>query len=578
MKGGTIFKRFLLLIVEVVIVPMILVYAAVSSTLIANLHDGYNDAVEMSAFMAAKAMQDAVNSVTDTSVSVVGNSMIREYLTCDEEGEDLLRRYSAARSAVENYSVNNSYISYILVASPDGSRVLSTDANYSNYPFTEEEKERMLSSNGAWFWTQEDNGRFAICRLMRNTSRFEEKIGFIKILINEDRLRRQLYASDARTQFTYALLEAEEENIVMSTDPEANEVIIDILRQNADEFYQGSRFVKQEGNRYAVFTRINTRALYLVTLADDRTLYYGIMKYGVILLFILLFCIAAGLYAVIYRRSIAVPLAELSRHMKFLKSESGAPEQVSLDAQGEVKELVDSFNAMSKRLDYLYETNYKNELKLRDANLLILQSEMNPHFLYNVLDSIRWMIEMGQNNEASAMVQKLSEMFRLSLHLSESSVITLGRELEHLDKYIYIEKIRLQGKVNFHMNIQQGIEDCRVVKFILQPLVENALVHGISREKGYGNVLVAVYVEGEDLVYDIRDDGCGADPARIEQILSQTLVKQNSLEGFALENIQSRIKLQYGEKYGIEFRLRDGGGSIFIVRQPAVHQEMPETI
>ncbi len=573
MRGGTIFNRFLFLIVAVVIIPMILVYTVVSSILIATLHDGYNDTVDMSAFMAAKAMRDAVSSVTDTSVSVIGNTMIREYLTCDEEGEELLRRHSAARNSVEGYHLNNNYIAYILVTSLDGSRVLSTDANYARYSFTEKEKERMLDSNGAWFWTQEENGRFAVCRLMRNVNRLEEKIGFIKILINEERLRRQLYANDARAQFSYALFEASEENVVMSTDPGLNEFIVEVLRQNEDRFYQGSRFVKQEGKRYAVFTRINTRTLYLVTIADDRTLYYGIMKYGVIILFIFLFLVAAGLYTVIYRKNIAVPLAEVSSHMKFLKSDSGAPEQVSLEARGEVRELVDSFNEMSKRLDYLYETNYKNELKLRDANLLILQSEMNPHFLYNTLDSIRWMIEMGQNGEASRMVQQLSEMFRLSLYLSESSVITLGKELEYTEKYIFIEKIRFRGRVHFQLNVQEEIENLRVVKFILQPLIENALVHGISKKNGYGNVILSVYVSGEELVYDIRDDGCGADPIRIEQILNQSLVKKNSLEGFALENIQSRIKLRHGERYGITFRPREGGGSIFIVRQPLIYKE-----
>lgn len=573
MRGGTIFNRFLFLIVAVVIIPMILVYTVVSSILIATLHDGYNDTVDMSAFMAAKAMRDAVSSVTDTSVSVIGNTMIREYLTCDEEGEELLRRHSAARNSVEGYHLNNNYIAYILVTSLDGSRVLSTDANYARYSFTEKEKERMLDSNGAWFWTQEENGRFAVCRLMRNVNRLEEKIGFIKILINEERLRRQLYANDARAQFSYALFEASEENVVMSTDPGLNEFIVEVLRQNEDRFYQGSRFVKQEGKRYAVFTRINTRTLYLVTIADDRTLYYGIMKYGVIILFIFLFLVAAGLYTVIYRKNIAVPLAELSSHMKFLKSDSGAPEQVSLEARGEVRELVDSFNEMSRRLDYLYETNYKNELKLRDANLLILQSEMNPHFLYNTLDSIRWMIEMGQNGEASRMVQQLSEMFRLSLHLSESSVISLGKELEYTEKYIFIEKIRFRGRVHFQLNVQEEIENLRVVKFILQPLIENALVHGISKKNGYGNVILSVYVSGEELVYDIRDDGCGADPIRIEQILNQSLVKKNSLEGFALENIQSRIKLRHGERYGITFRPREGGGSIFIVRQPLIYKE-----
>ena len=274
----------------------------------------------------------------------------------------------------------------------------------------------------------------------------------------------------------------------------------------------------------------------------------------------------------IYRKHIVVPLMTLSIHMKQLNPESGVPLQADVEAEGEVKELVESFNMMSRQLNYLYETNYKNELKLRDANLLLLNSEMNPHFLYNVLDSIRWMTEMDQKEAATGMIQSLSEMFRLSLELSESSVISLGRELEHVEKYVSIEKYRFRDKINFQMNIQENIEQLQVIKFILQPLIENALVHGISKKSGYGNVLVSVYVSGDELVYDVRDDGCGADPERIHQILNSTLIKQNSLEGFALENIQARLHLRYGDAYGIIYRPREEGGSIFIVKQPVIMQ------
>ena len=168
------------------------------------------------------------------------------------------------------------------------------------------------------------------------------------------------------------------------------------------------------------------------------------------------------------------------------------------------------------------------------------------------------------------MIQNLSEMFRLSLELSESSVISLGKELEHLEKYVSIEKYRFGDKIRIQMNIQDNIQHIQVIKFILQPLIENALVHGISKFSGYGNVLVSVYLSGDELVYDVRDDGCGADPERIQQILNSTLIKQNSLEGFALENIQARLHLRYGEEYGIVYRPREGGGSIFIVKQPVV--------
>lgn len=569
MKRGSIFNRFLLLIIIVIIIPMILIYAVSSSVLIANLHNNYNDTVNAAAYSATRSIRDVVRSVIDTSVSVVGNVKIREFITCDKENDNYLELHRSAKNSVETYYVNNNYISHIQVMSIEENRNLSTDSK-NVYSFKEEEKERMKESKGTWFWTHEGNGKVSIYRIMRNVNNVSEKLGYIKIVLNEESIERKLLTNDSRIIFNYSLLDMDSGEIVMSSDIQLDDMVKEIFQGNQNRIKRDSGFVLQKDNQYVVFTELGIKSLALVTVAKDQSMYYTMMKYGIILLFIILFTIAAGLYAGIYRKHIAVPLMTLSSHMKQLNPESGVPLQVDVVAEGEVKELVATFNAMSNQLNYLYETNYKNELKLRDANLLLLNSEMNPHFLYNVLDSVRWMVEMDQKEAATGMIQNLSEMFRLSLELSESSVISLGKELEHVEKYVSIEKYRFGDKIHIQMNIQDNIQHIQVIKFILQPLIENALVHGISKFSGYGNVLISVYLSGDELVYDVRDDGCGADPERIQQILNSTLIKQNSLEGFALENIQARLHLRYGAEYGIDYRPREGGGSIFIVKQPVV--------
>lgn len=263
--------------------------------------------------------------------------------------------------------------------------------------------------------------------------------------------------------------------------------------------------------------------------------------------------------------------------MRELTPDDAGRELAYIEAKGEVRELIDSFSEMAARLANLYDTNYKNELKLRDANLLVLQSEINPHFLHNVFNSIQWMIELNEKEAASNMIKKLSEMFRLSLTMTESSVILLKQELEHLEKYIYLEKCRLEEKVHFYINIQDGLDNAEVGKFILQPLIENALVHGIAGSQGYGTVLLSVYTNDNSLIYDIRDNGAGADPDKIRGILQGNLIKRNTLEGFALENIQSRIRLRCGENYGITYQNREGGGSIFLVKQPLVFRTAEES-
>ncbi|MDO5425235.1 MAG: histidine kinase [Eubacteriales bacterium] len=573
LQKGSIFNRVLFLIAAVIILPMILIYSLVSSFLIGTLHENYNDAVVLSAYMASQAVKDAVGSVIDVSISMIGDIRVREYLKCLERPDNYYEIYASAQSALENYCQGNNYIAGILVEAVDGSGRIRVGTG--QYGFSEEEKERMLASNGAWFWHVEEDGKTAVCRLMRNTDNVKEQLGFIKILMDAESVEKQFAAGQERNRYAYALVDAGEEEIVLATEEGAQEEIRKLFSGERSSKRNGTYYSSTAQKKYLVYTEmtINTRPVYLVVAAEDQTFYYALMKYGIVLLLVLLFFVFYIFYAVFYRKSIGAPLTALSWQMQQSKAASGAPEQIAIEAEGEVKVLLDSFNAMSARLDDLYETNYKNELKLRDANLLILQSEMNPHFLYNVLDSCRWMIELGEKEAASGMVQKLSEMFRLSLSMAEQSVVGLEKEMEHAEKYIALERFRFGDKMLVQTNVQEGIGNPQVVKFILQPLIENAIVHGLAGKRGYGSVLISVYRAGEELFYDVRDDGCGADPERIRQILEQKLVKKNSLEGFALENIQSRLRLRYGQAYGITYRKREEGGSIFVVRQPLIYED-----
>lgn len=572
MRKGSIFNRFLILMIAVIILPMVLIYSLVSSVFIGQLHENYNEAVRLSSYVSAQTIKDAIGNVVDISVSIIGDSRIRDFLLCDSR-EDYLKKYNLAQSMLNHYYIGNQYISNISILSADGEKILAAGGT-GFYDISEEEREEMLDSIGGWFWS-ETKGRASICRLIRNTEDPEEKLGFIKILVDERNLKNQFYIDEEKTQYTYTLVDEKAAAVVLSTKEGNTDQIIRILDKKKEEGGEEKLFVMREDQQYFVYRQmtIHTRPCYLVVTARDQTVYYDVLKYGVIFLMLVLFLVFWGLYAMLYRKSIGLPLEMLGKQMKHLKPDSGAPEQISIRAEGEVKELVDAFNAMAVKLDYLYGTNYQNELRLRDSNLLILQSEINPHFLYNVLDSIRWMIELGEKEVASSMVQLLSEMFRLSLTISEQTVIGLEKELEHLEKYIALQRYRFGNKIRFGINIQENLKNPMTVKFILQPLVENAIVHGIGNDRGYGNIVISVYSSDHELVFDIRDDGCGADPEQISGILLQKLRKENSLEGFALENIQARLQLRYGSQYGITFQPREEGGSIFTVRQPLIYGE-----
>lgn len=576
-RNKSIFHQLVILIIGIIILPMILANSIVLSFLVENLHEEYDKLIKITAYTSKNIMQDTISRIIDSSISVIGSQKVRDYLT-EERTKELLSRYFLAQSNIELYLQNNKFVTNIWVSSIDGEKQIMSGVGSTNF-FSYEEKQRMLMSNGAWFWSKQKNNKYAICRLIRDKNNMENKIGFMKIFLDEDAINRQLYSNSERKSYQFVLLDKLDDQVVFSTSEEVGILIQKVYEENIEELRKARNYTLQKDHQYIIFSRIGTRSLDIVTIVEDQTIYYIVMKYGIILLLLFLFVLTAMIYAGIYRKRITNPLDALNKSMKNLDSSNGAPPRVQIDAKGEIKELVDSYNMMAERLDYLYDTNYKNELKLRDANLLVLQSEINPHFLYNVLDSIRWMIEMEKNKEAAGMVWDLSQMFRQTLKLSDCNVIYLEEELEHVKNYISIEKYRFRDKINFQFNIQEGLEKAQVVKFIIQPLVENAVVHGISKSaSGYGTVLVSIYSRRQELIYDIRDNGVGADEIRIAEILDGKIQKKNSLEGFALENIQSRLRLRYGKKYGLIYQKREEGGSVLIVKQPLIFLEDSENV
>lgn len=570
-RVDSVLNLFLILLVAIVVIPVIVAYSVSYSGLVERLHGTYNVLAQVSSDTSTTAIGDALDSVNDVSLAIIGNDRVCSFLTRDPNSKNILDIYSSAYEDVETYRQSNRYIVGIRIDALQDKRTLASAGMNSNYEITDEEKARMRQFQEPWFWTIEANGKVGICRLIRNKNDNYSHIGYLKIILNENSLLGQSYHTRSSDEDRYALIDTRDDRIILASDDDTLKYMEHIFQDNLSEIKYGRHLAIQQDGFYINIRRLGTKNVSVAAISSDQTGFLNSLKYGNILLVCLLFLVTSLVYAVLYRRVIVAPLDALNESMRLPKVGSPAPPLVNVRAWGELRDLVETFNSMSQKLDYLYDTNYKNELKLKDAHLLILQSEINPHFLYNVLDSIHWMIELDEKASASAMVQLLAKSFRVSLQLSNSSVITLDKELDHLNIYIGIEQYRFRERIRFHLNVQSGLEKAQVVKFILQPLVENAIVHGIQKsDTGRGTVVISIYRKGNLLVYDIRDDGVGADSDRIHEILNGKLIKEHSLEGFALENIQSRLTLAYGPAYGISYQPRDGGGSVFTVTQPYI--------
>lgn len=208
------------------------------------------------------------------------------------------------------------------------------------------------------------------------------------------------------------------------------------------------------------------------------------------------------------------------------------------------------------------EEAYKSKLLNREMELKYLQGQINPHFLYNTLDTIRWMAVKAKQDDIAKQIKALSDIFRHTLNRGEEFT-SVRAEVDHVRKYMYIQQNRFSDTLQYTIEIDAKCLDATVPHLILQPIVENAVVHGLDGHTGMGTVAIRVYCEGEALYYEVTDDGVGFDTEDVERKMADPTVKH---EVFALKNIDERIKLIYGEDYGLILESHPGQGSRITVK------------
>jgi len=193
-----------------------------------------------------------------------------------------------------------------------------------------------------------------------------------------------------------------------------------------------------------------------------------------------------------------------------------------------------------------------------------LQAQINPHFLYNTLDSIVWMVESEQYQEAISMVTALANLFRISLSKGKN-IITIREEIEHAQNYLYIQKIRYKNRFQIKINISPEIYECSTIKLIVQPLLENAIYHGVEFMDGDGEITIKGYLKNNDVFIDVIDNGLGMPEESADLILTDDTRVHKKGSGIGLSNVHQRIQLYFGKEYGLEIEsVLDEGTTIHI--------------
>ena len=258
-------------------------------------------------------------------------------------------------------------------------------------------------------------------------------------------------------------------------------------------------------------------------------------------------------------RNITRPLQQLRDSMARVQEGDFGAAEVEVTSRNEVGSLTRSFNVMTSRIQELMKQNIYEQQQKRKSELKALQSQINPHFLYNTLDSIIWMAEGKKNEEVVVMTASLARLLRQSIS-NEEEQVPIGQEVEYARSYLTIQKMRYKDKLEFQIQVDAQIMGVPIIKLVLQPLIENAIYHGLKYKEGKGLLIVRGYREGENAVLQIRDNGAGMDEQTLSHIFEKHKVNYRS-NGVGVYNVQKRLQLYYGMDYGITYSSKQGDGT-----------------
>lgn len=343
---------------------------------------------------------------------------------------------------------------------------------------------------------------------------------------------------------------------------EDNEVIADSKDSNRNITATLDKIGKQKEN---YFTDKDTNSLVSYVLVEKpkwkivysislKTLYKDIDELRISTILMVLLCII--ILSIISRFTaidITKPINKLVKAMRNLEN-NGTHIEIEVERNDEIGYLTKTFNDMSYNIDYLLNVNYKEKLTRKEAQLKALQAQINPHFIFNTLENINWVAQLNGVEEISTTVTALANIMEASIGRGHK-LIQFKEELTYIDSYIDIFKARFVDKVTIEENIDEETLEVSIPRLLIEPIVENALNHGIERVIRKGKLIITAYIQEQDLVVEVYDNGIGMTKDELQELnnkIHSTEESEKYGDSIGLTNVNERIKLFYGESYGLE--------------------------
>ncbi|MDQ0111369.1 sensor histidine kinase [Paenibacillus harenae] len=387
-----------------------------------------------------------------------------------------------------------------------------------------------------------------------------DNLGTLAIRIDMEALFSD-FAKGMRINSSDAQLIIMQDNKPIYPDPGATDFPINRLPGMGQD--SGYETMKVNGKQYFVTYIASTYTdwnYYTLIPFDDIFERIVKVKRTIIVIFAVLFlCII--LFSIRFANGIIKPIERLNAKMKkvqlgnFEYAEEPNERALAMDEAGQMHR---NFRIMVERINELIHENYVKQLTIRDTEFKALQAQINPHFLYNTLESINWSAKLSNQTHISQMVEALGSLLRTSINLKEP-IIPLSKELEIVSHYITIQKYRFEERLDFHIDVPERLLHGSIPKLSLQPIVENAVNYGLEQMIDTCSIRIQAFDENDKLFISVTDNGPGMEEQLVAKLLSGEVKTKGS--GLGLKNIEDRIKLLYGDAYGIHVESKVNGGT-----------------
>ena len=533
-----------------------------------EIYRQYAQAIQVS----SDSIEAELKKMERLSYQVATDTYVQSYLENLTESETNYNTYmigSDLRTRLLHVGALNKYVLSIQVYDKQNREYASGN---SMIQITDERlqelKQRANEKQGGvnWLLPHDTDKSLAAVRDIRNYLDLKfDRIGSVSIRVDMDTMVSDLTRSLAE-QDTIFLIYDDSEHIVYESNYGMNDFYLNQL-ENKNQGYQILELNNQP--YFATYSEANDLAWTYVILVPYDNLFTVISKArtAVFITYLILFFIMIFL-GFKFTGTIVNPIESLNRKMQ--KVQTGNLEQMSLTNEidypkDEAGEMHENFQKMMQQIQYLIGENYKKQLLVKESEYKTLQAQVNPHFLYNTLESINWSAKIAGEKKISQMAESLGYVLRSSINMKDS-LITLEEELSIVEHYLTIQRYRFEERLQFYKKVPEDLLNIQVPKFILQPIIENSIRYALQEMIGICEISLVGERKGNRLELHLSDNGPGMDEEYVKQIRKGNYEPKGT--GLGLRNITERIKILFGEEYGLAITSEKGVGTFITIRIP----------